>query len=166
MILCALGTLSLLRGVWRRVTRSQPMGAHAAGFIPLSIGVGVFFIVWYGFAFMEPPVLFLRALRDGNDRPAFGMLTESAQTDVGGYEEFQAWAEAACPQSWLMGSSCGVPGRGRSDGSVKLVSGERSYISFHVVREYGEWQIAGVHLWDMDSRYWLGTSSGLDCSDD
>ncbi|MBN2003504.1 MAG: hypothetical protein JXA21_09125 [Anaerolineae bacterium] len=158
--------MALVRGVWRRATGLQSAAGYAVGLIPLVIGAAIFLVVWYGFAFMEPPVLFLRALRAGNDRQAFSMLTESAQTDVGGYEESQAWAEAARPKSWFMGSACGVPGAGRSDGSVRLVSGERSTISFHIVREDQEWQVAGVHFWDLDSAYGLGTSSGLSCSDD
>ncbi len=160
------GVLTLARGLWRRMADPQNATGYTVGLIPLVIGAGIFLVVWYGFAFMEPPVLFLRALRDGDDRRAFGMLTESAQTDVGGYESFQAWAEAVRPKSWFMGSACSVPGTGRSDGSVRLVSGERSYISFHIVREDQEWQVAGAHFWDMDAKYWLGTNSGLDCSDD
>ncbi|MBN1874626.1 MAG: hypothetical protein JXA33_10385 [Anaerolineae bacterium] len=164
-ILCTWGLLSLMRGVLRRVIDPQNAAGYAGGLVPLAIGVMVFLVVWYGFAFMEPPVLFLHALRDGDDRRAFSMLTESAQTDVGGYEGFQEWADVVRPKSWFMGSSCSIPGEGRSDGSVRLMSDEHSYISFHVIREDQEWQVAGIHFWDLDPTYWVGSSSGLDCSD-
>jgi hypothetical protein len=145
--------------------QSQNASGGPVGFIPIGISVVVFFVVWYGFAYAEPPIIFLRALRDGDDRKAFALLTESAQSDVGGYEEFQVWADVVRPQRWFMGSSCGNSHEGRSDGSVRLADNVRSSLSFSTVVEDEQWKIAGIHIWEADPSYWVGRGSGMDCSD-
>ncbi len=161
----ASGIFNLLIGLAKRAIDPDNQNANLKALWPLGLFLGVLVVFWYGFAFLDPPAVFMRALRDGDEQKAFGQLSESLQEELGGYEPFTEWVEAVRPKSWGFFSSCATLGEGRSDGSTRLASGDRSGLSFNLVREDGEWRIAGVFFWDLEPAYQVGIPSYMDCSD-
>jgi len=159
------GILAMLRSLLRRAADPYESGNSIGGIGSTVLGVALFLTLWYGFAFMDPPVLFMRALREGDDRAAFGLLRESLQTELDGYEGFTAWADAMRPKRWFFMSSCSTFDLGRSDGTGRFVDGERFSVTFDLRKEDGRWLIQGIRFWELEPRYWVGQSSGLDCSD-
>lgn len=165
VILCGWGIFSFFGGLMKRAIDPENQESYAKGFWPLIFGLGFLLAFWYGFAFLDPPAIFLRALRNGDERKAFDQLTESLQEELGGYELFTEWADGVRPKRWVFFGSCATLNEGRSDGSARLISGERSNLSIHLTREDGEWRIAGLHFWDLGADYQVGTPSYMDCSD-
>ncbi len=165
VIACGWGILGFLWGLMKRAVDPESQKSPVQGLWPLIFGVGFLLVFWYGFAFLDPPAAFMRALRAGDERKAFAQLTESLQEELGGYEPFTEWADGVRPKSWGFFSSCSTLDEGRSDGNARLISGERSSLSFSLVREDGEWRIAGVFFWDLEMDYQVGAPSYMECSD-
>lgn len=165
VILSGWGVFSFLRGLLVRSADPENAPAHVRGIGALALAVGIFVVFWYLLAFAEPPAVFMRALRSGDDQKAFELLTGPLQRELGGYEGFADWADGVRPKSWVFFQACSGWDEGRSDGSARLTSGERSDLSFSLERDDGEWRIAGVFFWDLGADYQVGEPSYMDCSD-
>jgi hypothetical protein len=125
----------------------------------------VFLLLWFGFAFADTPDIFFRALRDDDPDAAYALLSYQLQEELGGQPGFEDWAEPVTPQRWFFNAACSGGGRGRIDGTGRFEDGERFSVSFHVLRLEGEWVIQGITFWEQSDAYWVGRSSGMDCSD-
>lgn len=135
------------------------------GLGPIGLGCLTFLLLWYGFAYAEPPVQFMRALHQGDEATAFSLLAPELEEEIGGLEGFAEWTGALQPQRWFFVSGCGNSQLGRGDGIGRFENGERFSVSFHLRRTEEGWVIQGITYWELGPEYQIGTSSGLDCSD-
>ena len=159
------GVLVLLGGLKQRLVHPEEVNSPIAGLGSVGLGIFLFLALWFGFAFTQPPVTFMRALRDGDDATAYAQLVPALQAEFDGLEGFVAWAEPLRPQRWFFMSSCSGWSLGRSDGTGRFQSGERFQVSFHLSRDDEGWLIQGIDYWGMEPAYHVGISSFLDCSD-
>lgn len=159
------GSIAFTRWLARRLTSPDRDATPAVGLGFIGLGCGIFLLMWFGFSFAEPPVEFLRALRAGDEAAAYSLLSPELQEELGGPERFARWARPLDPDRWFFVSGCSGHRMGRSDGIGWMEDGERFSVSFHLRREDGEWVIQGMEYWELGWEYWVGRSSGLDCSD-
>jgi hypothetical protein len=159
------GFVMFVRSLYRRHVLSQDGSNPMLGVGAFGLGGLVFLLLWYGFAFAEPPGDFMRALRAGDDARAYGLLSVELQEQLGGPAGFSEWTDAFQVQRWFFASACSSSGYARSDGTGRFVDGERFSVSFHLRREEGDWVIQGIEYWESSRLYRAGASSGLDCSE-
>jgi len=140
-------------------------GRHWVWFVAMMVEGVIFLLMWTGFNYADPPTFFLRALKDNDRASAYVLLSSELQSEFSSQADFELWSQSITPQSWFFSSTCSTFNYGRVDGHLRLETGTRVPVSFHMLRTEDRWLIQGVSIWTLGSDYLVGAPSGLDCSD-
>jgi hypothetical protein len=162
-------------GGLRRAFSGQPLGALVIsspalllGAIFLLAGVGAFLLITQGLKFARPVDAFAAALKRDDYLAAWEQCNGRLQGEFDGFSGFAAWAKPLQVKRLTVFSACSNLEDGRADGQGRFESGERFSITLYTTRGDETWKIEGIRIW-ADSlegtRYFVGTSNGMDCSD-